>query len=330
MSVSKDRRTGNWQYEFMFKGVRYHRNFKNSTKAEVQNYEAIAKANLIQKGYDIAKDNKKYMLSELVKDYKLYIDNNYSRPDEAKFVVDKFYNLIGNKPAEDITVSDFEKYRATRKGKVKNSTINREMDNIKRIFSLAKQNKKIRYNPCEDLKKLKVDNPRKRYLTKEEEEKLLQVANPTLKAVIIVALHTGMRLSEITHLKWEDVFLNKNYLIALNTKNGKSRELIITKQMKKELKAMPRLSEYVFTNPVTKQPYKDFKSTFRRAVKAAGIPYITFHELRHSTASRLNELGVDLATIQEYLDHSDARTTQRYIHKPKKNIVAAISKLEEY
>lgn len=329
MSVSKDKRTGNWQYEFMYKGVRYHRNFKNSSKSEVEGFEAIAKANLIQRGYDIAK-NINYSLSEIVIDYKLYIDNNYSRPAEAKFIVDKFYNLIGNKPAEDITVQDLEKYRGSRKGKIKNSSINREMDNIKRLFSLAKENKKIKINPCDDLKKLKIENPRKRYLTKEEEEKLLQVANPTLKAVIIVALHTGMRLSEITHLKWEDVFFKENYLIALNTKNGKSRELIITKQMKQELESLPRLSEYVFTNPVTKKPYKDFKTTFKRAVEKAGIPYITFHELRHSTASRLNELGVDLATIQEYLDHADARTTQRYIHKPKKNIISAISKLEKY
>ena len=329
MSVSKDKRTGNWQYEFMYKGVRYHRNFKNASKAEVEGFEAIAKANLIQRGYDIAK-NINYSLSEIVTDYKLYIDNNYSRPAEAKFVVDKFYNLIGNKPAEDITVQDLEKYRGSRKGKIKNSSINREMDNIKRLFSLAKENKKIKINPCEDLKKLKIENPRKRYLTKEEEEKLLQVANPTLKAVIIVALHTGMRLSEITHLKWGDIFFKENYLIALNTKNGKSRELIITKQMRQELESLPRLSEYVFTNPVTKRPYKDFKSSFKRAVQKAGIPYITFHELRHSTASRLNELGVDLATIQEYLDHADARTTQRYIHKPKKNIIAAINKLEEY
>jgi len=124
--------------------------------------------------------------------------------------------------------------------------------------------------------------------------------------------------------------LKEKYLIALNTKNGKSRELVITKQMNKIFKELPRIGEYVFMNPLTKQPYKDFKSTFKRAVKNAGIPHITFHELRHSTASRLNEIGVDLATIQEYLDHVDARTTQRYIHKPRKNITDAINRLSQY
>ena len=165
---------------------------------------------------------------------------------------------------------------------------------------------------------------------KKIEKKLLKAANPIMKAIIIVAIHTGMRASEIKNLKWSDVFMKEGYLIALNTKNGKSRELLITPQMKRELKKIPKLSEYVFTNPVNMKKYKDFKSTFTRTVEAAKIPKITFHELRHTTASRLNELGVDLASIQEYLDHADARTTQQYIHKPKKNILDAVKRLSEY
>lgn len=132
------------------------------------------------------------------------------------------------------------------------------------------------------------------------------------------------------NLKWSDVFLEEGYLIALNPKNGRPRELIITPQMKEGLLSLPRISEYVFTSPRTKTMYKDFKSTFARTVQRAGIPKITIHELRHTTASRLNELGVDLATIQEYLDHGDALTTQRYIHKPRKNIVDAVLRLSEY
>lgn len=330
MSVYKDKRTGYWQYAFMFKGVRYHRRFKDASYDEVVGFEAIARSELRKSGYDIAA-NSVAMLSEILQDYKAYIKNNYSRPDEAEFIVDNFYKLIGNKPAEHISLSDFEKYRTKRKNDgVKNSSINREMDNIKRIFSLAKSNKRIRFNPADELKDLKIQNPTKRYLTKEEEEKLLACSNPVMRAVIIFALHTGMRSSEIKNLKWSDVFLRQGYLIALNTKNGKSRELIITPQMKKELKKLPKISEYVFTNPLTKEPYKDFRSTFARTVTAAGIPHITFHELRHTTASRLNELGIDLASIQEYLDHADARTTQRYIHKPRKNITDAIKRLSEY
>lgn len=331
MSVSKDKNTGNYQYNFMYKGVRYHRNFKDASYDEVVGFELIAKSELRKSGYDISKDRHDYMLSELVQDFKEYAENNYTRPHEAMFIVNNFYNLTGNKQAEQITLNDFEKYRTYRKGcNVQNSTINREMNYISRVFSLAKSNKKIRNNPCENLKRLKIKNPRKRFLTKDEEQKLLSASNPTMRAIIIIALHTGMRVSEIKNLKWSDVFLKDKYLIALNTKNGRSRKLIITPQMEQELLSLPRLSEYVFTNPETKEPYKDFKTTFSRTVIRSGIPHITFHELRHTTASRLNELGVDLSTIQEYLDHADARTTQQYIHKPKYNILNAVNRLSEY
>ncbi len=330
MSVSKDKKTGNWQYNFMYKGVRYHRRFKDASHDEVVGFEAIAKSELRKTGYDIASENKIYTLSQIIEDYYEYIKNNYTNPENAQVVINRFYSLIGNKPANNITISDIEKYRSIRKDKVKNSSINREVDNIKRLFSLAYSNKKIKVNPCNELKDLRIVNPTKRYLTKEEEKLLLAATNPIMQSIIIVALHTGMRSSEIKHLKWSDVFLEQDYLIALNTKNGKSRELLITPQMKEELLKLPKISEYVFVNPLTLEPYKDFKTTFIRAVKKAGIPHITFHELRHTTASRLNELGVDLATIQEYLDHADARTTQGYIHKPKKNIVDAINRLSQY
>lgn len=204
------------------------------------------------------------------------------------------------------------------------------MDDIRRCFSIAKTNKKIKQNPCDDVKDLRIEKPTKRYLTKDEEQKLLEKANPIMKIIITVALHTCMRKGEVINLKWSDVFLNEGYLIALNPKNNKPRELIITPQMREGLLSLMKISEYVFTSPRTKTKYKDFKSTFSNAVKRASIPHITFHELRHTTASRLNELGVDLATIQEYLDHSDAKVTQRYIHKPKKNIVDAIKRLSEY
>ena len=339
MSVRKDKNTGNYYYEFMKRGVRYHRNFKELSYSEVVDLENIAKSELAKNNYDIAADNIQYTLSEIVSDYKEYANNNLTRAKEAILHVETFYRIVGNKPANRVNLADIQKYISHRKSQksknnkkksVSNASINREMDDIRRCFSIAKTNKKIKQNPCDDVKDLRIENPTKRYLTKDEEQKLLEKANPIMKIIITVALHTGMRKGEVINLKWSDVFLDEVYLIALNPKNNKPRKLIITPQMREGLLSLMKISEYVFTSPRTKTKYKDFKSTFSNAVKRANIPHITFHELRHTTASRLNELGVDLATIQEYLDHSDAKVTQRYIHKPKKNIVDAIKRLSEY
>ncbi|HSA07321.1 MAG TPA: site-specific integrase [Candidatus Gastranaerophilales bacterium] len=330
MSVYKDKRTNSWCYKFIYSGVQYHRCFKGATKDEVIGFECIAKSELRKSNYDIASDRHNYTLSQIIAEYKEYRANNYARPEEFDYVINKFYSLIGNKIAEQITLADLEKYRTFRKGKVKNSTINREMDNIKRIFSLALKNKRIRYNPCSELDKLKIENPNKRFLTKQEEIKLLKAANPIMRTMIILALNSGMRVSEILNLKWEHIFFQQNYLVALNPKNGKPRKILLNKMLKNELKKFPKISEYVFTNPLTKTKYKNIKKTFSRTVERAGIPHITFHELRHTTASRLNEKGVDILTIKEILDHADLKTTQQYMHTPRKNILDAVNVLESY
>ena len=329
MTVYKDKRNGHYCYKFVYKGIQYHKCFKDVSLDEVKEFELIAKSELCKSGYDITKQRYDVMLSEIIEDYKIFAKNTYTRPDDAIKIVEKFYKITGNKLAEQVNITDFERYRAIRIGLVSNSSINREIDNIKRVFSLAKQNRKIRFNPADELKDLRIKHPTKRYLTKEEEKKLLKAANPMMKVIIITALHTGMRCSEIKNLKWSDVFLDKGYLWVLNTKNNKPRKLIITRQMRWLFKRMEHKSEYVFTSPTGMQ-YKDLKHTFARTVKRAGIPHITMHELRHTTGSRMNEQGIDIATIQEYLDHADIKTTRGYIHKPRKNIEFAVEKLSKY
>ena len=330
MSVYKDKRTGHWGYNFMYKGRRYHRLFPEAkTKGEVEAYEQIARATLRQKAYGIV-EKQSYTLLELIKDYNEYQEAKYTRPHEFDYVIKRFLKMTGNKMADEIILNDLLRYQNIRAKEVKASAANREMDCIKRIFSLAKQNRKIQYNPCDDLEDLRIENPPERYLSKEEEQQLLKFANPVMKVMIIVAIYTGMRTNEILSLKWRDVFFKEGYLIALNTKNNKPRKLPIVSKVKDALLSLNRLSEYVFTSPKTLTRYKDIKSTFAETVKRAGIPHITFHKLRHTTASRLNELGVDIIVIQRILDHSDLNITRRYTHTFDDSIINAFNKLNEY
>ena len=114
------------------------------------------------------------------------------------------------------------------------------------------------------------------------------------------------------------------------TKNNTTREVPMCEELIEVLKSIPRIGEYVFTNPSTMDKYHDIRSSFDRAVKRAGIPHITFHKLRHTTASRLNELGVDIATIQEILGHANVNTTRNYTHCSRASKVNAMQLLGKY
>lgn len=80
-------------------------------------------------------------------------------------------------------------------------------------------------------------------------------------------------------------------------------------------------------NPHTGDRYQDVYCNFKRAVKKSRIDHITFHQLRHTTASRLNELGIDIITIKEISGHANIKTTQRYTHNRNEDKIRAMRKL---
>ncbi len=72
-------------------------------------------------------------------------------------------------------------------------------------------------------------------------------------------------------------------------------------------------SPYVFCNNDGK-PYESIKTAFHTAIKRAGINDFRFHDLRHTFASHLVMLGIDLKTVQELLGHKSFEMTLRYSH----------------
>ena len=72
----------------------------------------------------------------------------------------------------------------------------------------------------------------------------------------------------------------------------------------------------MFAHPQTGNPLDRSKVTkrFQGACRSAGVHVITFHDLRHTFGTRLAASGEPLRTIQEFLGHADAKTTQIYTH----------------
>ena len=76
--------------------------------------------------------------------------------------------------------------------------------------------------------------------------------------------------------------------------------------------------------------YKSFRTAFERAVQKAGIKDFTFHDLRHTFASRLAMARVDLATVQELMGHKDISMTLRYTHLSSDHKQRAVQELEQF
>src|SRR4029434_8854882 len=77
-------------------------------------------------------------------------------------------------------------------------------------------------------------------------------------------------------------------------------------------------------------PYRSFRSAFERAVRKAGLVDFTFHDLRHTFASRLVMRGVDLPTVKELLGHKTIAMTLRYTHLSNDHKPRAVRTLEQF
>ncbi|MBS0627335.1 MAG: site-specific integrase, partial [Verrucomicrobia bacterium] len=160
-----------------------------------------------------------------------------------------------------------------------------------------------------------------RFLDEEERERLLQAcqesANSYLYTIVVLALSTGMRKSEILNLRWNDVdFLQKR--ITLNeTKNGDMGMVPLVGLAHQLLKKLSEqrsiVTSLLFPSKDPKKPI-DIRSAWEVALKRAKISNYSFHCNRHSCASYLLAGGASLGQIQEILRHKSIALSKRYSH----------------
>lgn len=332
---------GRWYYKFVIRGKQFHKAIPEATnKRDAEKAEIRIKSELLQGKYDFVENKGTKPFSVMSELFKEYAKNNRRGWRNDFAMVKNLESYFDSFQIKDITPARIESYRKKRDklDKMKPATINREIGIMRRMFALAIKEGLTDYNPClaVNLKPLKVDNIKERFLTKKEEKVLLEKCvgeNAYIKPMIICSLRTGMRVGEILDLKWKDNIDFKNGCInLLKTKNNKVRKIPISKELLKILEDLERdkISEFVFTNPKTGAGYYGVKKVFARVCKDANITDLTFHALRHTAATRMVAAGVDLVVVKEILGHADLKTTQRYAHPVPERKLKAIEALENY
>jgi integrase len=213
---------------------------------------------------------------------------------------------------------------------VSNATANRALTTFKHFVGFAgregwlafSQEKAIR-----EVKRLSEPPERIRYLTDDEQQRLMAALTPMPKLIVRTALLSGMRLGEILSLKLDQVDFAVGVITLTRTKNNKSRSVPMSEELALVLReAMMRSrAPHVFTSRLGK-PYQvqSVSRMFARATKRVGIDNLRFHDLRHDFATRLRRQGVGLDIIGAILGHSSLGVTQRYAHLELETLHAAV------
>ena len=222
----------------------------------------------------------------------------------------------------------------------KPATVNRLIATLKHMFTKAVEWEMVEEGTLKRIRKAKFleeNNRRLRYLSKEECHSLINACDAHLRPIVVAAINTGMRKSEILNLTWERVDLKHGFILLDHTKNGERREIPINGTLKDTLtelfhgtKDRPRRIDvpYVFYDPATCKAYKDIKRSFHSACKRAKITNFHFHDTRHTFASHLVMVGVDLTTVKELLGHKHLTMTLRYAHLAPSHKVKAVDILD--
>ena len=183
--------------------------------------------------------------------------------------------------------------------------------------------------PATNQEKYKEPPQRERYLSKEEIPRFLSALDEEEDGLSVAAirllLFTGCRRGEVLSLKWNEVRLDEDCILLLDTKNGRSRMVHLNKRAKEVVEELHEnrgkevrtaASEYVFpSRQGTKKGHLfDLRNPFDKACQRAAVENFRIHDLRHTFATMAVRGGASLFEVQKLLGHQDIAMTQRYAH----------------
>lgn len=239
---------------------------------------------------------------------------------------------FGHMVTNSIKRNDVRNYREKRQREVGPYTVNHELSCLRKIFNWAifdgvdksghplfeGQNPAARFDRVPEPK-------RRKYLSKGQLIRILSVANENLKKFILIAVNTGMRKGEIRGMTQKNVNLSESYVYLPKTKNGDDRHVPINEVVKSILR-----EGYNFDY----NPRKAFETALVKSGVLADLEGdFHFHDLRHTFATFMINLGVPLHTLSKILGHRVERRyemTDRYAHLFMEEQLAAVRKLDVY
>jgi len=281
-----------------------------------------------------------YTFNELIDEYSKWAERQRSFKSKLGFMR-QLVAAFGNLPLRRFNTMMIEQYQTERMHRGnKPATINRHLATIKHMFAKAVEWDMVEEETLKRIRRVRLleeNNRRLRFLNKRECQALVDACDAHLKPIVMVALNTGMRKSEILTLRWGNVDLNHGFILLDKTKNGERREVPINGTLRNVLETLyhgtkerPRRVDipYLFYDMKTAKPYGEIKKSFNSACRRARIEDFHFHDLRHTFASHLVMAGVDLTTVRELLGHKTLTMTLRYAHLAPSHKVKAVDILD--
>jgi integrase len=341
MSVFKRNGVGNYYIQFNFNGKTYCKSSKSTNKRTAERMERNWRDEL--HSVEELGERPRLTLRDALKGYLDDKTNtgsyNYARTN-IKTITEKMNVNIHVDELRDWELVKFKSLRE--KEGIAPQTIKHNFQAVRSAINWAKD-RGYKVKPIE-FPKIKLTKHRLRYLSYEEEKRLLTELDPKRKRafrpdleyrpaeenrkyqdnydLVVLLLDTGARYSEIANIKWTAIDIQNDIINLWRPKVRNESIIYMTNRVKDILNrrsSNKNSVENVFTNS-TGQPRGYQAKGIRSAIKRAGIEDFKIHDFRHTCASRLVQSGLSLYEVANILGHTDISTTQIYAHLERKDI----------
>lgn len=321
---------GRWYVRFKLNGKRLFlaTGETDETRALLKISEVVKRAEQRE-----AQSSSGKTFSDLCEEYTPYAVSNKAQStiDKDKSRMKVLLAHFGKSKIAEISAKDVEQYMQKRSLKLKPASVNRELALLRHMLSKAVDWGYLDSNPAKKVKPFKEPPGRVRYLSDGERERLLNSCSGMLKTLVLTAMLTGMRKSELQDLTWDDVNLDEGLITLVKTKNNEIRRIPISKELLPVLRSlrdsMP-FAHHVFSKP-DGSPYGNWRTAFDNACIRAGIKDFRFHDLRHTFASYIAMCGHNAFTIQALTGHKTLSMVQRYTHLSNEYLRSAVDEIGE-
>ena len=286
--------------------------FKNKalSKASLTDYiDKIAEKHYSDSGN---KHGEYYNFKSLNLHLNLYKGKNITFADVDKAFADGFVEYLKTAKNQNL-------HKNKKAQHLSSNTQNKLFNKLNTALKRAKKNGLISDNPLElidNKEKPKAKSGTREYLTIEEVKKLIKTDcdNDHVKRAFLFCCLTGLRFSDVSRIKWENIQLNNFGTRELKFKMTKGDKPIIIQVSEAAINWLPDRKEAKSTDKIFKLGKNEaVNPVLSEWVKSAGITKnITFHCSRHTAATLNLSLGIPIAVVSKLLGHSKISTTQIY------------------
>jgi site-specific recombinase XerD len=201
------------------------------------------------------------------------------------------------------------------------TTLHRRLHALKHFFDYLVEQRRVLGNPVKPSHMVRQGRPLPKVLSQDQVQQLFaQIQHPMDKALFLLMLRCGLRVSEVVHLKIDDIDWTQQAIRIDQGKGRKDRRVYVSPDAMTSLQTCLALrpahamGTYVFWNQ--KRPHRPLSITavqkkMERYAKGAGLK-ASCHWLRHTFASNLLEHGTEIVTIKEFLGHASIASSERY------------------